>query len=1373
MYRKLLLICVAITTFGYVAAQNIQYQFSHLNITNGLSHNQVTAIFKDSRGFMWFGTMTGLNRYDGFKFKVFKHSLRDKASLNDDFIEKIQEGPDGKLWVLTRRGFNIYDPLTEKFDQNVEAYLNSLSITAQGLLSIEKDKKGDYWFVNANVGINRYNPISKKSYHFYYRRNDHSSLYSTDVSSIAEDSRGDFWVIYTDGVIDKINSKTNKVISRTDILKKQSPVSTLNYTLSIDGQDDLWIHNNASDIGLFYYNPHNKQLKHLSKNSKFSKLNSNIVNNVIQDNKGIIWIATDHGGVNLLDKKDFKIRYLVNREDDKKSVSQNSIVSMYKDNSGIVWIGTYKKGVSYYHEDIIKFPLIRHYPSDPTSLMYDDVNRFVEDEKGNLWIGTNGGGLIYFDRKANKFKQYTHSASNKNSLSNDVIVSLCIDKEQKLWIGTYFGGLDCFDGKTFTHYRHDKNNPASISDDRVWEIFEDSRGVLWIGTLSGGLNRFDREANVFYHYKIGPNSVQSLYTSAIAEDKNGNLWLGSADGLDVLMRKSNKFVHYSHSDSDPNSLIHNSINNMLIDSRSLIWLATSEGLSMLDPKTNKFKNFQKEDGLPDNTIIDVQEDLNHNLWLSTSNGLSNLVISKNPSGNLTFSFKSYDETDGLQGLGFNESASLRTSKGEMIFGGANGFNIFRPSTIRSNKIYPLVVLTDFQVFNNSVSPGKEINGHVILNQAISESHSVTLNHNENVFSIEFAALNFFNTDKVKLQYKLKGFDKDWLTADNKVRKATYTNLDPGIYSFKVRATNEEGIYKEQDLDFKIEVLPPFWRTRLAYFVYVLLFAGTLFNIRRRGIKKIRSKFELEQERQEAKRMHELDMMKIKFFTNVSHEFRTPLSLILAPVDKMMKNTEDAEQLKQMEMIGRNARRLLNLVNQLLDFRKMETQELKLHPKRGDIIKFIKEVASSFADVAEKKNIGFVFDSEYDSLDTQFDHDKIERILFNLLSNSFKFTPAGGHISVLLNLFEKKGTNRRSLEIKVIDTGIGIPEEKQDKIFERFFQNDVPGSMVNQGSGIGLSITKEFVKLHGGEIKVESVQGEGSCFIVTLPLKSFQISTPEEPDLSPQSSGNSSPVSENKTTGKKSTVLLVEDNDDFRFYLKDNLKDSFNIIEAANGKEGWQKALALHPNLVVSDISMPEMDGIALCQKIKADSRTSHMPVVLLTALTGEEQQLKGLETGASDYMTKPFNFEILLSKIKNILLQQESMRKTYQKQVEVKPTDVVIESPDEQFIQKALLVVERNISNSDFSVEELSSEMYMSRVTLYKKVLAITGKSPVEFIRSVRIKRAAQLLEKGHLTISQIGYKVGFKSQKYFVRSFKAEYNMLPSAYIEEMRCKS
>lgn len=1350
-----------------VFAQNGKYQFSQLNISNGLSHNQVNCVFKDSEGFMWIGTASGLNRYDGYTFKIFKHNADDKKSLIGDFITGIFEGPGKMLWVSTRNGYCYYDPETEQFDSDISRMTSSLKIPGYPYVSkIIRNGKGEFWFVCPDSGLYRYNEL-KKTTRRYYHHPSGSSLHSNFIADITWDAAGNIWLVYRDAVVEKLDVKQNRITYYTDIFRKSASDKDGYYAITIDRDNDLWFYSPNLNSGAYYYSPSSGAFRHITDEPGIVKLKSNNISNIIQADDDLIWIATDHGGINLLDKKNFTVTYLLNREDDGKSLSQNS-VTLYKDDSGIMWAGTFKEGVSYYHKNIIRFSLYRHFASDPKSLPFEDINKFAEDKNGNLWIGTNGGGLIYFDRKAGSFKQYKHEPENPNSLSSDIIVSLCIDHEQKLWIGTYFGGLDCFDGRKFVHYKHDDKVAGSIADNRVWNIFEDSSHKLWVGTFDAGLQLFDQTKKMFSPL-FKKTDIRSPFVSALFEDRKGNIWVGGYFGIDVILKNTGRVIHYSTDKNVVNSLISNTINGINQDSRGLMWIATREGLSILNPETGAFQSLTKQNGLPDNTILDILEDNQGTIWLSTANGLSRVTLAPHK-GAYTFRFENFDETDGLQGREFNVQAALKTSKGKLIFGGGHGFNIFDPLTIHANIYKPKLVFTDFLLFNKSIGAQEEVNGHVVLTKAISATQALTLKHSENVFTIEFAALNFFNPNKVKHQYMMEGFDKDWLDADNGTRKATYTNLDGGDYIFKVRAISQEGRWEPDYIALKIKVLPPFWKSTTAYFIYALLLAGTLFFVRRRGIKKIRRQFEIEKEkqdakllieheRQEARRMHELDMMKIKFFTNVSHEFRTPLSLIMAPVDKILKHTETEEQKHQLQLINRNAKRLLNMVNQLLDFRKMEVQELRLHTGSADIISFIEEVTYSFSDIAEKKLIRLVFDSEVQSLVINFDPDKIERIIFNLLSNAFKFTPDGGHISVLLAMVEKT-PEQRLLEIKVIDTGIGIPLDKQDKVFERFFQNEVPGSMVNQGSGIGLSITKEFIKLHNGEISVESEPGQGSYFTILLPVDltaGEQLSAVHAPD-------NSEMAGTDGTT-KKLSVLLVEDNEDFRFYLKDNLNDTFHIIEAANGREGWQKTLALHPNLVVSDISMPEMNGIDLCRKIRNDKRTSHIPVVLLTAVTGDEQQLQGLETGANDYLTKPFNFEILSSKLRNILAMQQDMRKTYQKQLDVKPTEVVADSFDEAFIKKAVQLIEKNIDNADFSVEELSSELCVSRVTLYKRALALTGKSPVDLIRTIRLKRAAQLLESSQLTISQIAYKVGFKSQKYFVRCFKAEFNCLPSAY--------
>lgn len=1369
-----LMLIVLLSARVRVHAQQNQYPFTRIDITQGLSHNQVNTIFKDSKGFMWFGTMSGLNRYDGYKFKVFRHSIHDSSSLSDDYISKIDEGPDNKLWVQSRTFYNIYDPGTEKFDRHPEKILQSWNLPTAGLSVI---KKGDkcFWFLYKGIGLYKVGASGKID--SVKEGKGDNAFPDVDINDMEQDSKGNLWLVHQNGLLEKYDAQQNKITARITSLQQENKSAGFLYSMYIDAQDELWLYATGTLPGVYRYTPANNTLQHYSKEIGKGKLDNNIVYAIVQDNVGQIWIGTDHGGVNIINKESGEVKYVTNRQDDDKSICQNSVYSLYKDNTGIVWVGTFKSGISFYHESMVKFPWYKRQSGDAHSLQFNDINRFIEDDKGNIWIGTNGGGLIYFNRKNNTFTQYKHDVANNNSLCNDVIVSMCIDHNKNLWLGTYYGGMDCFDGKTFKHYRHNSAVPSSISDDKVWEIYEDSNNIMWVGTLDGGLNKFDREKNVFKHYAVDiPNTMKANYISSFLEVNKTDLWIGTSYGIDIINRETDVFTHYSAAD---NNLSNNNVNALLKAKDGHIWVGTREGLNVFDENKKKFQSFRMEDGLPDNIIWNILEDNDGNIWVSTPGGLSKITAKQDPANIFHITCKNYDESDGLQGREFNDNAAYKTRAGELAFGGPGGFNLFDPAEIKNIRQSSPVALTDLQVFNKSILPNENNAGHVILTESISEAKEITLKHNENIFSIEFAALNYAYGEKNKYAYKLEGFNTDWLITEGSNHRVTYTNLDPGKYTFYVKSINDDGTWSKTATTLKITVLPPFWKTPLAYLLYVLAIAGILIFARRIELQRARMKFTIEEERKEVQRMQELDLMKIKFFTNVSHEFRTPLSLIMAPLDKLLKTAHDTSQKNQYQLIQRNARRLLNLVNQLLDFRKLEVQEIKLNASNADIIKFLEEIAYSFTDIAEKKDISFTFNSEIDSLYTAFDADKIERILFNLLSNAFKFTPEHGSISVTVNesnAVSIKGN--RLLEIKVQDSGIGIPPEKQEKIFERFFQNDIPGSMLNQGSGIGLSITKEFVKLHNGLITVESEQDKGSCFTVLLPVNEL-----EKPILKPEG-----PVRENvimqiensllnneateekngKPSGKKITILLVEDNEDFRFYLKDNLKGHYNIIEAANGKEGWQKALQYHPGLIVSDITMPEMSGIDLCKKIKSDQRTAHTPVILLTARSAQEYQMEGYQTGANDYITKPFNFEILQSRIKNLLQEQEKLRKTYQKQVDVKTTEVIVESADDKFVKQALETVEKNIDNPDFSVEELSRSMYMSRVALYKKLFTLTGKTPIEFIRAIRLQRAAQLLEKSQMTVAEIAYEVGFNNPKYFAKYFKAEYGILPSLYSNE-----
>lgn len=1364
------------------------YQFSNLTVKDGLPHNQINCVFKDDDGFVWFGTMAGMARYDGHSFKVYQHKLKDSTTIGDNDVFNIMQGPGKRLWVQSRAGVQIYDPAKDKFDRRVWDDLQELNIKENSVRKVLRDKTGRFWFVSENTGLYLYDPGTKGSVFFRHELKNPNSISASPIIDIAEGQGGDIWIIHSDGLLEKFDQRTKKVLQRIQGLSKLISVENDTYRLFVDKQGWVWIYNTLVSLGAFYVNPTNSSLVNINKNSSVWRLNSNIISGIAQDKNDQIWIATDHGGVNIIDKGSPDVTYISKTEENDKSVSQNNLSTIYHDNLGTIWIGTYRRGVNYYHPGIIKFPLIRH-NAGPSSLVYNDVNHIAEDLQGNLWIATNGRGITCFNRQKKTFKTYRHNPSNGNSLSHDAVVSLYVDKKGKLWIATYSGGLDCFDGLNFTHFRNNPEDPASLSDNRVATIFEDASNRFWVLTMGGGLDLLDRSTGKFRRITVQSKDLKSNFIFSVIEDSKKNLWFGTGYGLAILPYKSRRFRSIINSSDNPNSLINNSINCLLEDKKGNILIGTREGFSVYNPFRRTYKNFTTANGLPDNNIQSIQMDDRGNLWLSTSNGLSKAEVRYTPEINLEF--RNFDESDGLQGKEFNRNASLKLKSGELAFGGADGLNIFNPLKVKTFNTPSKLFITNFHLFNKPVLVDEAVDGTVLLRNSILQTRNIILKSYQNVFTIEFASLNYIEPHKVKHQYMMEGFDKSWITSDNSIRKATYTNLDAGDYIFKVRASNSDGTWTDKPVELRIRVLPPFYKSNFAYFIYLLLFGTGLYYLRHRGIEKIKRQFAAEQEKKEVQRLleeekieaqrlieqerletmrfRELDALKIKFLTNISHEFRTPLSLILAPIDKLLKQLDSKQAIEQVSMIQRNARRLLNLVNQLLDFRRMELKELKLQKRNDNLVQFVKEIAFSFKDIAEQKSIQLSFNAVNEEVFTAFDHDKVERILFNLLSNAFKFTLENGKVNVSLEV-----NSNDEIEIKVRDTGIGIAKDKQDKIFDSFFQSDIPDAIINQGSGIGLSIAKEFAKLHGGDIQLESELNFGSCFTVILPVEELLIleDVPEDQveeliteAKEPEAVLKQTPLS---TSTKKLTVLIVEDDVDFRFYLKDNLREEYNVIEANNGKEGWQKALFHHPNIIVSDISMPEMDGIEFCEKLKNDNRTFHIPIILLTAASGEEQQIKGLGSGANDYMTKPFSFEILHSKLRNILKQQESFKKTYQKLVEVKPLDVEVESQEEKFLQDVVKQLEKNMANTNFSVDELSSLLLVSRVTLYKRIVNLTGKTPLEFIKSYRLKRATQLLEKGNYTISQICYKVGFKTSKNFVKSFKAEFGVIPSKFLEE-----
>ncbi|WP_307382835.1 hybrid sensor histidine kinase/response regulator transcription factor [Chitinophaga terrae (ex Kim and Jung 2007)] len=1333
-------------------AQSEYFNFSKLNIQNGLSHNQVNAILKDSDGFVWIATVSGLNRFDGYSCRIFRTVHNDSTALKSNNIVSLYELPDRKMGVGTTEGLCIYNPDTERFNANGDAYLKELGLPGGWIKHIRKGGNGRYWFLYNDGKLFRYSASTKRSSAFPSSPGEPGR---EKIIDMGETKDGKLWILYDSKLIEAYDAGSGKLLTTSTVIQNGSSKPEDMY---IDEDGDIWLW--GFNTGIIFFNLATYSTRLIDKNTSPTRLNASIVNHVVQDSHGIIWIGTDHGGITLIDKKNnFKTENLVNIPDDPKSISQNSITAMYKDDRGIIWLGTYKLGVNYLNNSIVQFPYYRHQGARTTSLPYDDVNRFVEDRQGNLWIGTNGGGLIYFDRQKDTFKQYLHEPGNPNSLSNNVIVSLWMDHDNVLWIGTYVGGLNRFDGKRFTAYRHNNADTSSLSDDKVWEIFEDKDQQLWVGTLGGGLDRLDRRTGKFEHFKSEAVAPASERVSAILQDRKGNLWIGTDFGVSVHKPDGTRLRVYQYS-AGKNGLSSSSIICLLEDSRENIWVGTREGLNIINSKTGGIQTFTVSEGLPDNLVLNILEDAHHSIWVSTSNGLCNIIPTQDKDS-IRIAVVNYDENNNLQSREFNENAALKTAKGELVFGGPAGFNIIDPEKIGKHSYPAAITLTGFDILNKSIVPGQVVNNRVLLPEALPKLETVNLKYHENVFSIEFASLDFAASKYDKYAYRLKGFNTDWLYADGSQRRATYTNLDPGHYIFEVKALNKGGSWGPIKT-LNINITPPFWRTPWAYIIYLLVSLCIFFLVRKMILDRIHMRFVLQQQRREADRIRAIDQIKTKFFTNVSHEFRTPLSLIIAPLDRIIKQTSNEEHRKQLNLVQRNAGRLLNLVNQLLDFRKIEVQEMKLHPSVGDIVRFTSDICFSFNDIAGKKNIHLSFTSDVDNLEVYFDKDKVEKILLNLISNAFKYTHENGSVTVSLQYtmqpdMEREGT----IVLEVKDTGIGIPEDQHEKIFHRFFQSDVPESMVNQGTGLGLAITREFVRLHGGNITVKSEPGKGSCFTVMLPArKMLNVPAPPEADTA---AVNEPEFIDKKS--KKKSLLLVEDNEDLRFYLKDNLKGLYNIIEATNGLEGWEKTKSLIPDLVVSDIMMPLMDGVELAKKIRSEMTTSHIPIILLTAMGSEEKQLEALSVGVNDYVTKPFTYEILVSRMKNLLAQQKHLQKRFQHEVEVKPSEITVTSIDEQFLKQALEIAERQMDNPGFSIEDFSREMFVSRVTLYRKIMSLTGKSPSDFIRSVRLKRGAQLLQKSGMSVSEVAYQVGFNDPKVFRKFFKEEFNITPSQY--------
>ncbi|MDR1645898.1 MAG: response regulator [Tannerellaceae bacterium] len=1323
-----------------------------MDVNNGLSSNEISCVFKDRKGFVWFGTGAGLTRFDGYEFCTFRHEI-DKVLFSEEYIVQITETIDGNLWITYRDGkISIYNPLKNQFSTMDDA--NSI-FHAFHIANVFHDKEGQLLFGTHTNELCRYDFSTGKVV-----------SYPIDPAqgSICDAARhGDYlYAIHCSGAIEIINISANICVAKDYYLKTST--DTRRFKLFIDRDGELWIYMNPENHnGLFRFTPATNQWTHYTTTSRVA-LTSSLIRAVEEDSDGWIWVATDHGGINLIDKTNHTISYLKNNPFDSRSISQNSVICLYRDNTGIIWCGTYKNGINYYHESIFKFESLRYPIMEPADAGINDCNCVYEDNNGNLWIGSNGNGLLCYNRATRRYRRYRHDPSQANSLSSDIVICLAGDRDGHLWIGTYMGGLDHFDGQTFTHHE--------LSSSSIYSLYASKDNQLWAGTLGGGLNCLDLGTNQWSCFNVdntgGALLSDNIYS--LSKGRENELLIGTALGVNILDTRNNRITSFSGTKDNSTPFREKAINTVFLDSRNLLWIGSNNGLSIYDAINDTLYHLNTSNGLPNNDVMSVMEDSRHTLWFGTKNGLLKIVPQySNISGAYAFSCTVYYEDEGIQGRIFNRNSASHTLHNELILGGTQGLTIFNPLEIKYNTYPPEAVITGFLLQNKRIEPGKSCNGNVILSHDICYLDRLSLPYEERSFTLNISAFNYFLPKKNKFTYIMEGFDKEWTTIDAANRSITYTNLPPGNYSFIVKAENNDGIYSHQPAVLQIAIQPPFWMTPWFIALCCAMALWMIYGIFRMIIRVQKRKFRKEQERITVNRLYEIDEMKLRFFTNVSHEFRTPLTLIIAPLEKLMKTEEEPFKQKMLKLIHENANHLLHLVNQLLDFRKIDAQETQLLLSSGDIVLFVKNITYSFKDISEQKNIRFSFLSDFPSLTMEFDTDKIYKIVSNLLTNAFKFTPGSGEVSVSMQIERQDEPENMTLLIQVADTGIGIEPEHCELIFNRFYQAPSANKAgANAGTGIGLHLCREFAKVHNGAISVKSEKGKGSVFTLSLPILTGNV---REVISAPDPDGRTEPDPDEMemNTAQAPVLLIVDDNINFREFMKQSLRETYAVLVAADGQEAWQMVVDKLPDIVVSDVMMPLMDGIDLCRHIKDDLRTSHIPVILLTARSAETNKLAGLEAGADDYIGKPFNMDILLLKIQHLIELKKRMQKQLMQSM---PKGILLSynqtgSLDEQLLHKAVRFVEEHLSDPELSVEWLSREMCMSRANFYKKILAITGKSPLELIRAIRIKHAAQLLGRSRMRINEVATQVGFNDPKLFRKYFKEEFGTLPSDYQE------
>jgi len=1094
-----------------------------------------------------------------------------------------------------------------------------------------------------------------------------------------------------------------------------------------------------------------------------------------------LWISTVWG-LNRFNKQTSEVRRFLYDSNNPYSLGYNMLWHLYLDNTDMLWIGTDNAGVNVLN--LNDTPLSFH--SIGGSGQEDNqytATVFCEDVNKNFWIGTFDGGLWKYDHK-NFIDRFLLNTGSTNKTSGTSIFSLCYDSENILWAGTSNGDLYKYHNHEFAGYRI-RLEEGQKETSSVIEIMEDQSGRIWIGTIAG-LYYLEKTSGVIE--TIATESLNSAVIRSICEDKQGALWIGThGEGLYRLDKEDREvlgFKNFQNEPDNPGSISSNTVMSVYEDYSGNIWIATIQGLNKYNPNQDNFETYGIHNGLKAEYLYHIQGDKNSKLWITCSDG----IIRFDPGTGISklYEFGSDVSFQDIYPYSFYLSESGKIYVGGK-YGSERGYYTLDQNKLNDNKHLPPVALTNFSVHNEVL----------ISDSIISARKNLKLDYDQNFFSFEFSALDYTNPAKNQYAYMLEGLDEKWTFCGNR-RFANYTDLSPGRYKFRVKGSNNDGYWNENGTSINITIFRPPWKTWWAYMIYGAFLIGLIYAWRKYDLKRQGLKQQLELEHLEAEKLKELDGMKSRFFANISHEFRTPLTLILSPLEKLKSKIIDQESAQDLNIMQRNARQLQNLINQLLGLSKLESGKMKLQVREENIIKLVNGYVQSFESLANQKNIKLLFNSTQNNIPIYIDQDKLEKILYNLLSNAFKFTGDGGRITVTVGSeqstvsnistedwrLETAGSKDKYVEIRISDTGQGIPPKKLEHIFDRFYQSNDSYDKIQEGSGIGLALTKELVELHHGEIRVKSQPGKGTEFTVCLPAGSEHYKTEEiidEPDIN-ITDKHSEPYIEHpgqellpdpdldiddRIKDSKPLILIVEDNDELRSYIRSYFIKDYHIMEAINGETGLEKAFEKIPNLVISDVMMPKMDGLEFCQRLKTDERTSHIPVILLTAKAAMEDKIEGLETGADDFLTKPFDPEELKVRIKNLIIQRNKLREQFFRELDFagQMTSKDILSLDREFLQKAKKTVEDNLSDYDFSIEVFAQNMNLSRVQLHRKLKALIDQSAGEFLRMIRLNHAAGLIRSKSGNITQIAYEVGFNNLSYFSKCFREQFGVLPSEY--------